>query len=153
MGKIEAINITSKSSDKTIYINQAFLEKNKGIVNDRYYNNYKSKKEQVTLINLEEINNFNETIGKIIDPKDFRRNIIVSGIKLSELINKKILINDVVLKIHEICQPCVYLQNKLKIPKLVKLLVNKSGVRAEILSSGFISINDKIITPKYQKNF
>tara|TARA_B100000965_G_scaffold278864_1_gene236677 strand:+ start:2923 stop:3384 length:462 start_codon:yes stop_codon:yes gene_type:complete len=153
MGKIEAINITSKSSDNTIYINQAFLEKNKGIVNDRYYNNYKSKKEQVTLINLEEINNFNETIGKIIDPKDFRRNIIVSGIKLSELINKKILINDVVLKIHEICQPCVYLQNKLKIPKLVKLLVNKSGVRAEILSSGFISINDKIITPKYQKNF
>ena len=28
------------------------LEKGKGIVNDRYYGNFKEKKEQVTLINL-----------------------------------------------------------------------------------------------------
>ena len=145
MGKIEAINITNTSGDKTFYVNQAFLEKNKGIINDRYYNNFKSKKEQVTLINIEEIEYFNEIIKEDIDFKDFRRNIIVSGINLSKLINKKIMINNnVALKIHELCQPCNYLQKKLKVPNLVKLLVNKSGVRAEIISSGFISVFDKI---------
>ena len=144
MSKIELINITSISDDKTYYINQAFLEKNKGIVNDRYYNHFKSKKEQVTLINLEEIDIFNKNIEKNIDYKDFRRNIIISGINLGKYINRKIIIQNVVLKIHELCQPCNYLQRKLGIPNLVKMLVNKSGVRAEIISSGFISVGYKI---------
>jgi len=144
MGKIEAINIANISENNTFYINQAILEKGKGIVNDRYYGNFKEKKEQVTLINLEEINNFNNQIKMNIDAKSFRRNIIVSGINLNELINKKVKINEVTLKIHEICQPCKYLQDKLKIPGLIKILVNKSGVRAEILTSGSISVGDDI---------
>ena len=144
MSKIELISITNNSDHKTCYINQAFLEKDKGIVNDRYYNNYKNKKEQVTLINLEEIDTFNKNIGKNLDYKDFRRNIIISGINLNKYINKKIIIKNVVLKIQELCQPCNYLQKKLGISNLVKMLVNKSGVRAEIISSGFISVGDKI---------
>ena len=144
MGKIELINITNTSNNKTCYINQAFLEKGKGIVNDRYYNHYKNKKEQVTFINLEEIDTFNKNIGKIVDYKDFRRNIIISGINLSNCINKKIIIKNVVLKIHELCQPCNYLQKKLGVPNLVKMLVHKSGVRAVIISSGFITVGDKI---------
>ena len=144
MGKIEAINITNISENNTFYVNQAILEKGKGIVNDRYYENFSKKREQVTLINLEEIYNFNNQIKQHIDAKDFRRNIIVSGIKLNKLINKKIKINEVTLKIHEICQPCKYLQDKLKIPNLVKMLLNKSGVRAEILTSGSLSVGDVI---------
>ena len=144
MSKVELINITSISDDKTCYINQAFLERDKGIVNDRYYNNYKNKKEQVTLINLEEIDNFNKNAGKEISYKDFRRNIIISGINLGKCINKKIIIQNVILKIHELCQPCNYLQRKLEIPNLIKSLINKSGVRAEIISSGFISVGDNI---------
>ena len=144
MGKIEAINISSISEEETVYVNQAFLEKNKGIVNDRYYNNFKHSMEQVTLIDKEEIDLFNYNIKKNIDYKDFRRNIIVSGLNLIKCINKTILINDVKLKIHEICQPCKYLQDKLRTPELVKLLVNKSGVRAEIITSGFIKVNDRV---------
>ena len=144
MGKIEAINITNISEENTFYVNQAILEKGKGIVNDRYYENFKEKKEQVTLIDLEDINNFNIQIKQNIEAKDFRRNIIVSGINLNELIDKKIKINKVTLKIHEICQPCKYLQDRLKTPGLVKMLLNKSGVRAEILSSGSLSVGDAI---------
>ena len=144
MGKIEAINIANISEENTFYVNQAILEKGKGIVNDRYYGNFKEKKEQVTLINLEEINNFNNQARLIVEAKDFRRNIIVSGINLKGLINKKIKINKVTLKIREICQPCRYLQNKLEIPGLVKMLVNRSGVRAEILTSGSLSVGDNI---------
>ena len=144
MGKIEAINITNISEGNTFYVNQAILEKGKGIVNDRYYENFKEKKEQVTLIDLEDINNFNIQIKQNIEAKDFRRNIIVSGINLNELIDKKIKINKVTLKIHEICQPCKYLQDRLKTPGLVKMLLNKSGVRAEILSSGSLSVGDDI---------
>ena len=104
----------------------------------------KKKKEQVTLINLEDINNFNNQIKQNIEAKDFRRNIIISGINLNKLINKKIKVNEVILKIHEICQPCKYLQDRLKVPTLIKMLINKSGVRAEILTSGSLSVSDAI---------
>ena len=144
MGKIEAINISNANEKNTFYVNQAYLEKGKGIVNDRYYGNFKEKKEQVTLISLEEINKFNRQINRNIEPKDFRRNIIVSGVDLNQLINKQIKINNITLKIHEICQPCKYLQDQLKIQSLVKILVNKSGVRAEIITSGMLSVGDKI---------
>jgi MOSC domain-containing protein YiiM len=145
---IEAINITNKSDQETFYVNQAYLEKNKGIVNDRYYENFKNKKEQVTLIDIEEINLFNKFIRQKIDYKDFRRNIIISGFKICEMVGEKIKINNSILKIHEICQPCNYLQKKLNSPNLIKRLLNKSGVRAEILSSGYIGVGSKIIKIK-----
>ena len=144
MSKIEAINITNKSDQVTFYVNQAYLEKNKGIINDRYYENFKDKKEQVTLIEIEEVELFNKLTGIELDYKEFRRNIIISNFKICEMISQKIKINDVILKIHEVCQPCNYLQKKLNSPNLVKKLVNRSGVRAEILSSGYINIGSKI---------
>ena len=144
MPKIKAINITNLSGESTIYVNQAILKRNKGIINDRYYENFKEKYEQVTLIESEKISNFNNNIKRKFNYKDFRRNIITTGIDLNKMINKKLQINNVVLKIHQLCQPCRYLQNKLNIDNLVKLLTNKGGVRAEIVKSGVISTFDEI---------
>ena len=144
MAKIKAINITNLSGKNTFYVNQAILSKNKGILNDRYYENFKNRYEQVTLIESENIDYFNKTVKNKFKYKDFRRNIITSGIDLNDTINKKIQINDVILKVHQLCQPCRYLQNKLNIKNLVKLLVNKSGVCAEVVESGKISIFDQI---------
>ncbi len=144
MPKIKAINITNLSGESTIYVNQAILKRNKGIINDRYYENFKKKYEQVTLIESEKISNFNNNIKSKFNYKDFRRNIITTGIDLNKMINKKIQINNVVLKIHQLCQPCRYLQNKLSVDNLVKLLTNKGGVRAEIVQSGVISTFDEI---------
>ena len=148
MGKIKAINISNLDGENTFYINQAILHKNKGIVNDRYYKNFKENYEQVTLIESEKIDDFNKKINRKLEYKDFRRNIITSGIDLNNNINKKIKISNVVLKIHQLCQPCKYLQNKLGIKDLVKNLIYKSGVRAEILNSGEISTYDQIIILK-----
>jgi len=39
-------------------------------------------------------------------------------------------------------------KKKLNSPNLVKKLINKSGVRAEILSSGYIEVGSKIIKIK-----
>ena len=89
MPKIKAINITNLSGESTIYVNQAILKRNKGIINDRYYENFKKKYEQVTLIESEKINNFNNDIKSKFNYKDFRRNIITTGIDLNKMINKK----------------------------------------------------------------
>ena len=144
MAKIKAINISNHDGDNTFYVNQAILIKNKGIINDRYFENFKKNYEQVTFIESEKIDDFNQKTKQKLEYKDFRRNIITSGINLNEVVNKKIQINNVVFKVHQLCQPCKYLQDKLRIENLVKLLAYKSGVRAEILKSGQISNYDQI---------
>ena len=64
MGKIKAINISNLDGENTFYINQAILNKNKGIVNDRYYENFEKNYEQVTLIESEKIDDFNKKTKK-----------------------------------------------------------------------------------------
>ena len=90
MGIVKKINITNQSGTNTFYVADAYLESGMGIVGDRYYNNFKHPREQVTLIEEEIIQNFEKKIDKKIDSKDFRRNIITEGIELTKFINKKI---------------------------------------------------------------
>ena len=91
-----------------------------------------------------DIDNYNAESETNISYISFRRNIITQGIKLNELVDKKLLIGKVRIKVHRLCNPCRYLQEKLKQKNLVKKLINRSGLRCEILTSGKILIDNKI---------
>ena len=126
-------------------VNNIEVVADKGIVNDRYFNDNNDKDIQITLIESENIDRFNEKSKTNIPYIDFRRNIITKGIKLNELIGKEILIGEVRFKGHRLCDPCKYLQAKLQQKNLVKKLANKGGLRCEILSDCIISAKDNIL--------
>ena len=75
---------------------------------------------------------------------DFRRNVVTRGIKLNDLIRKKIVIGNVKLEVIDFCRPCRHLSEKLKKDDIIKEFLRKGGIRCEILSDGKISINDQI---------
>ena len=60
------------------------------------------------------------------------------------MVGKEILIGKVRIKGHRLCNPCKYLQDKLQQKNLVKNLLNRGGLRCEILSNGKIFVCDKI---------
>ena len=117
---------------------------NKGIVNDRYFNENNDQDIQITFIESENIDYVNKISSTGIPYIDFRRNIITKGIKLNELVDKEFLIGNVKIKGQRLCNPCKYLQDKLNLENLVKKLVNRGGLRCEILTNGRISVNNKI---------
>ena len=145
MSKVFKICMTSKSGQDMNEVNSIEVIANQGIVNDRYFKEYNEKDLQITLIESENIDYVNEISSSHIPYIDFRRNIITQGIKLNELVNKEFIIGEVKIKGHRLCDPCKYLQDKLKHANLVKNLVNKGGLRCEILSDGLISIKDQIV--------
>ena len=145
MSKVFKICITSKSGQDMNEVNSIEVIANQGIVNDRYFKEYNEKDLQITIIERENIDYVNEISSSHIPYIDFRRNIITQGIKLNELVNKEFIIGEVKIKGHRLCDPCKYLQDKLKHANLVKNLVNKGGLRCEILSDGLISIKDQIV--------
>ena len=144
MGKIKAINISNLDGENTFYINQAILNKNKGIVNDRYYGNFKNSYEQVTFIESEKIDDFNRKIKKKLDYKDFRRNIITKGIKLNHLVGKKLKIGSVEVEGMDLCRPCRHLNESLNQDNVLKEFLRKGGLRCQILTSSSINIGDKV---------
>ena len=144
MSIVIKICFTRKSGKEIQDVSSVEVITNKGIVNDRYFKNNNKKDIQITLIESENIDNFNEISKTNIPYIDFRRNIITKGIKLNELVDKEFLIGNVKIKGHRLCNPCKYLQDKLNIENLVKKLVNIGGLRCEILTEGRISVKDKI---------
>ncbi len=144
MSKVFKICITNKSGEDLKNLDNIKVIANKGIINDRYYNEKNDKDVQLTLIEKENIDYYNNVSENNIPYINFRRNIITSGIQLNELVGEELLVGNVRIKAHRLCDPCKYLQDKLNDSNLVKKLLNRGGLRCEILSDGTIAVDDEI---------
>ena len=144
MSSVVEIGITSNKGDKILNVNEVQAIEGKGLLNDRKFKNENSKECQITLIEIENIINFNKISKTNIPAVDFRRNIITKGIKLNDLVGKKFFVGNVKLKAHDLCRPCKYLQNKLGQNNFINEFLHKGGLRCEILSSGKITVGDVI---------
>tara|TARA_Y100001970_G_C14122137_1_gene796905 strand:+ start:936 stop:1382 length:447 start_codon:yes stop_codon:yes gene_type:complete len=116
----------------------------KGIIGDRYFHDFNGDREQITLIESENIDNYNKTFNTNFDYLEFRRNIITKNIRLNDLVGKIIIVGKIKLKVNDLCRPCKDLQNRLGKDNIIKEFLRKGGLRCEILSSGTINIGDKI---------
>ena len=138
------ICISSKFGETMQEIETAEVLTNKGIINDRYFKENNEKDTQITLIENENIDYYNNLSETNFSTTDFRRNIITKGISLNELVGKEIQVGKVRMRVHRLCDPCRYLQDLLKQKNLVKKLLNRGGLRCEVLNDGQISKFDKI---------
>ena len=144
MSQVIQIGIHESKGDEVRAIDTVEAIKGKGLVNNRHFKENNEKRSQITLIEIENINYYNKISKTLIPSINFRRNIITSGIKLNELLNKEFYIGKVRVKAHDLCRPCKYLQELLKQNNIIKEFLHKGGLRCEILSSGKICVGDKI---------
>ena len=150
-GIIESIMISENAGGELVSQPSVKLEAGRGIVGDRYYlskgtYSEKLKKSQdfeVTLIEREEIDVFNQATGLDYDAGAFRRNLVTRGIRLNDLAGKEFSIGDVKFKGIRLCEPCAYLSGLLG-PEVMDLMVHKAGLRAQILVDGSIEASDSI---------
>ena len=144
MGKVVKIGIANIKGNQIQSVNKIEALKGKGLQNDRKFNENNQKQRQITLIEIENIDYFNNISKTNIPPLDFRRNIITENIRLNDLVGKEFFVGKVKLKAHDLCKPCKYLQDKLKQNNFIKEFLHKGGLRCEILNSGNISVGDII---------
>ena len=76
---------------------------------------------------------------------EFRRNIVTEGIRLNELVGKKLRIGNVEVEAVDLCRPCRHLTEILCQDNILKEFLRKGGLRCQILSSSIIKIGDEII--------
>ena len=139
MAKVKKICIAKNSGDKMEDVNQIEVIANKGIVNDRYFKDNNESDLQITLIESENIDYYNRISNSQMPYINFRRNVITREIELNNLVSKYFFIGEVKLLGIRLCDPCKYLQDMLNDESLVKKLINRGGLRCEIITDGKIS--------------
>ena len=144
MPEVYKICITKNNNQNMDEASTIEVLANKGIIGDRYYNEFNDPFNQITLIESENIDYYNEKYNTNIPYKDFRRNIVTKGIKLNDLINKQILIGKAKIEGIDLCRPCMHLKEKLNQENIIKEFLRKGGLRCRILSSSVIKVGDKV---------
>ena len=110
-----------------------------GLEGDRYFfPDGAPSGEALTLIEAEALDDVGLTGAQS------RRQVVVRGVGVNDLVGKRFRIGDVECAGVELCEPCRHLQ-KLTRPGIIKDLIHRGGLRADILSGGTISIGDKVL--------
>ena len=144
MSSVIEIGISKEKGGKIINLNDVEVFKGEGIINDRKCTKNNNKEKQITLIEIENIEYYNAISYTNFPASYFRRNLVTKNVKLNELLNKEFFIGDVKVFAHDLCRPCNYLQKLLKKDNIIKELLDKGGLRCEVLSSGKIYVGDLI---------
>ena len=113
-----------------------------GVRGDRFYDYRDDYKGQITFFSFEVF----EKLARHFGLKDksagaLRRNVIVSGVELNELIGEDFSIQGVRLRGTAHCKPCYWLDQAV-VPGTEKFLEGNGGLRAQILSDGVIAVGD-----------
>ena len=144
MPKVFKIGITKTKNQKIQEVEQINVSAGKGIIGDRYFNELTEDRNQLTLIESENIDYYNKKFNLKIPYINFRRNIVTKDIKLNDLVGKKIIIGKTKIKGIDLCRPCKSLQKNLDQDNIVKEFLRKGGLRCEILNSTNIKVGDEI---------
>ena len=87
MSKVFKIGITKINNQSIQEVEIINLLPGKGIINDRHFSDYNDPYNQISLIESENIDYYNEKYNLNIPYLSFRRNIVTKGIKLNDLID------------------------------------------------------------------
>ena len=149
MSKVFKLGITSNNNKKIEEVESIEVLANKGVVGDRHFDNYNDPYCQLSLIEAENIDEYNLKFGLNIPYLDFRRNIITKGIKLNDLVGKRLLVGNVEVEGVDLCRPCRHLTEMLDQENILKEFLRKGGLRCQILSSSKIKVGDAIKVLSY----
>jgi len=144
MSNVFKIGIAENKGQEIKEVEIIELIAGKGIKGDRFFHENNDSRAQLTLIESENIDNYNKKFNLNIPYLSFRRNIITKKIRLNNLINKKLKIGNVVLLGIDLCRPCKHLEGMLGQNNIIKEFLRSGGLRCQILESGSINLNEKI---------
>ena len=144
MPEVYKLGVSTHNNQPIKEVNFIDIIANQGVKGDRHFNEFNDPYNQLSLIESENIDYYNFKYGLNIPYIDFRRNIITKGIKLNDLVGKKLLIGSVKVEGIDLCRPCRHLTEMLNQDNILKEFLRRGGLRCQILSSSNIYVGDKI---------
>jgi len=149
MSNVIAIHVAADESGPMVSIAQVRAVAGKGLEGDRYFDvvarDGKTDKtgRHATLIESEALTALERDYHLALRPEQSRRNILTRGVALNHLVGREFRIGDAVFKGIRLCEPCRHLEKLSGMP-VMRGLLHRGGLRAEIVRDGLIRTGDTI---------
>jgi MOSC domain len=148
VGVIELIALAAGAEGPMKAVSVAEAIEGRGLLGDRYerqagtFSNPRGSGYDLTLVEAEALEELSAK-GVELSPIEARRNIVVRGIALDDLIGRRFRVGEVECFGQRRCEPCSHLE-RLTRPGVLRGLVHRGGLRADILLGGRIRTGDRV---------
>jgi hypothetical protein len=151
-GQVIGIFIAPAGKAPLQRVDQVRAKPGQGLEGDRYFKRTGSfikpdkplpDSQEATLIEAEALDAIRRESDILLELNESRRNIVTRGVALNHLVGKEFRVGDVMLRGIKLCEPCGHLESLTK-PGVKAALIHRGGLRAQILSEGFIRTGDRI---------
>jgi hypothetical protein len=148
VGTVELIALAAEAEGSMRELPSAEAIEGRGLRGDRYergagtFSNPGGRGYDLTLVEAEALEELSAK-GVELSPIEARRNLVVRGIALDDLIGRRFRVGEVECLGQRRCEPCSHLE-RLTRPGVLRGLVHRGGLRADILSGGRIRTGDSV---------
>jgi len=145
-----AIQIAPQAEGRLESVPEVRAIPGKGLEGDRYFRGEGSFSKnpgggrQVTLIASEMLELLQSEHGITLPASETRRNLVTKGVALNDLVGQVFQVGAVRMKGVRLAEPCNHLE-RLTRPGVLKGLVHRAGLRADILDEGVLRVGDAIV--------
>jgi MOSC domain-containing protein YiiM len=150
-GRLEAIFIAARAGAPMRALEEVRALAGRGLEGDRYavrqgtFSVAGGRGNEVTLIAGEVLDALRLPDTQSLSGADARRNLVTRGLDLDAVIGRRFQIGQLELIGRRRCEPCAHLQ-RLTRPGVLRALVHRGGLRADLLSTGTLRVGDAITT-------
>ncbi len=139
---VEVINIGP--TDAIAPVDSVDAVAGQGLQGDRHFHEHGAEPGQaLTLVEAEVL----EDVG--LTGAQSRRQVVVRGVRLNDLVGRRFRVGEVECLGVELCEPCLHLQQMTR-PGIIKELVHRGGLNADILNNGRIVVGDRVVVDEHQ---
>jgi MOSC domain-containing protein YiiM len=147
-GTVEFIYVAPAATAAMLSVPEALAIPGVGLEGDRYALRLGTffKPEpafELTLIEAEAIEALRRDYHVELAPGEARRNLVTRNVALSHLVGREFHIGKVKIRGIRLCEPCSHLQ-RLTGREVIKGLLHRGGLRAQILTQGTIHAGDSL---------
>jgi MOSC domain-containing protein YiiM len=142
-GVVEQIAISADREVLPAAVASVRAEAGRGLEGEYHWSATPEPGQSVTLIAAEALEGLRADTGIELSHEASRRTLLTRGIDLNALVGRRFTVGAVECKGVELCQPCNHLA-KLTERGVLRGLVHRGGLRADILSGGEIAVGDAV---------
>ena len=142
-GTVEQIAIATERLELPAPVPAERAEAGHGLEGEYHWSATPEPGQNITLIAAEALEALRDDTGIELSHEASRRNVLTRGIDLNALVGRRFTVGRVECEGIELCEPCNTLA-KLTERGVLRGLVHRGGLRADILAGGEIAVGDAV---------
>ncbi len=149
MGEVVSIHIVRQRDGSAEAVEHATAQTNFGLEGD--WRSRRNRAGQLTLIEAEVLEEVGRLLGSCVPSGASRRQVVVRGVRLNELLGQRIRLGGVRLFVETPCDPCKRMEETIGAGAR-RALEGRGGVRCFVMAGGEICVGDAVMEEPFRED-